>query len=485
MTGGRWTGRAPWLLPGAAAGTAGGLAFALAMLNIGGMLPTIAGVAGSDATGIGLVVHAVASVLIGIFFALLTSRRAAGPGELIFWGMAYGVMWWLLGALTLLPLLSGAPVAWTLAAVQAAYPALLGHLLFGAVAGAVLAGWNGATGRARPTLGAGIRGVIAGGLSGVAVVAALRSAGLSDAAGFGRSGAAQWIMVPVLGAVAGAAFSLLYPRPLGALGPALVRGLNVGFLFWLTGPMTVIPLVTAGTLPWTLEESRARAVALPVTVLAGVLLVGLYRVFGRVAGTTRDEDPAELADEGVGTRVLQGLVRGTAAGLVGGTLFTGVLVAVGGLGRIAELVGGRSAGLGLLVHLLIAVVLGATYGIAFRHEGTHAEAALGWGLSYGVLWWLLGNDTLLPLLLGQPPAWTVAGLAAGLPSLVGHLLYGVGLGLTLAWLERRANPWWTASTPARARRAELLQSRRAATAPGLWTLSTVLVLGVLTLAAGA
>jgi hypothetical protein len=130
-------------------------------------------------------------------------------------------------------------------------------------------------------------------------------------------------------------------------------------------------------------------------------------------------------------------------------------------------------------------VLGASYGVAFRHEGGDTEAALGWGLSYGLLWWLLGNHTLLPVLLGDRPTWSASALAAGFPSLIGHLAYGAGLGLTLAWLERRSNPWWTAATAARARRAHLGRIRSAATAPGLWTLSTLVVVNVLTLAAGS
>ncbi|MEP6464415.1 MAG: hypothetical protein ABJC62_13610, partial [Frankiaceae bacterium] len=69
--------------------------------------------------------------------------------------------------------------------------------------------------------------------------------------------------------------------------------------------------------------------------------------------------------------------------------------------------------------------------------------------------------------------------------LVGHLAYGAALGPTLLWLERRSTPWRTAATPARRRRAALARTRSAATAPGLWTVSTVLVLTVLTLATGA
>ena len=38
-------------------------------------------------------------------------------------------------------------------------------------------------------------------------------------------------------------------------------------------------------------------------------------------------------------------------------------------------------------------------------------------LIYGLLWWLLGPLTLLPILLGAPPQWTLAAASATFPSL--------------------------------------------------------------------
>ena len=473
-----------WWWRGAAAGAAGGLVFAAAMLDLGGMVETIAGLARSDGRGTGLVVHAVASVVIGVLFAAVTAGRRAGPGELVFWGTAYGAAWWLLGGLTLLPLLRGDPVRWNLPAVQALYPSLLGHLVYGAVAGAVLAALGGATALGRPTTGSVARGVLAGVLAGGWLLGGPGAQAVS-ASSAGEVAGLQWAVGLSLGAVVGCAYSVLYPRPRGAFGPALIRGLDFGFLVWLVLPMTVLPLVSGSKLPWTLDEVRGRAATLPGTVLAGVVLVVLYRLMTAVAGVVVAEDPHELADEGVGTKALRAVARGTLSGVVGGALFTVVLLSVGGLPVIAGLVGGSSVAVGLLVHLAVAVVLGASYGLLFRQAALDYEAALGWGISYGVLWWLLGGLTLLPVLLGGSPAWGAADLAAGFPSLVGHLAYGAGLGVSLVWLERRSNPWWTAATPARERRASIAAARSTTTAPGLWVLSTVIVLSVLTLSAGA
>jgi len=64
---------------------------------------------------------------------------------------------------------------------------------------------------------------------------------------------------------------------------------------------------------------------------------------------------------------------------------------------------------------------------------------------------------------------------------MGHLAYGAALGLTLAVLESRSNPWWAASTEARANRARLRREQLAATAPGLWTMVAVIIITTLTL----
>lgn len=470
---------------GAVAGLAGGAAFGAAMLVLGDMLPAIAGIVRSDATAAGLAVHVVVATAIGVLFALVTRTGRAGTGELVFWGVGYGAVWWLLGGLTLLPLLRGEEPDWSAAAVQAAFPSLLGHLSYGAVAGATLAALGGASPSGRVGRGALWRGALAGGGAGLAVQAALGWSGQLAAAGLDGPPGVRWGLSLALGAASGLAYAVLYPRPRGAIGPGLVRGLSFGLLLWLAIAMVLVPAASGDGLPWSLTGARARAASLPALLLGATLLVAGYRFLTGLVGVMLEDDPAGLADEGVGTRTLRGLGRGAVAGLAGGLAFTVVLAQVGGLGRIAALSGSSSPAAGLAIHLGIAVVLGASYGVLFRHEGGELEAALGWGTSYGVLWWLLGNQTLFPVLLGGSPTWTAADLAVGLPSLIGHLAYGAAVGLTLALLERRSNPWWAAATGARAQRAQLRRERLAATAPGLWTMVAVILLTILTLVAYA
>ncbi|MBA2765277.1 MAG: hypothetical protein H0U42_11420 [Thermoleophilaceae bacterium] len=471
------------LRQGALAGLAGGVVFGAAMLELGGALPTIAGIVRSDLTGVGLLVHAVISTVIGVFFAEITRGRRAGPGELVFWGIAYGALWWLLGALTLLPILRGEQPDWSLHSVQAAFPSLIGHLAYGATAGAVLGIFGYAARAGQIKGGALLRGALAGVLAWSALTLVLERSGLLEEAGFGGTSATRWVIGLLLGALAGGGYAALYPRPRGATGPGLVRGLAYGFLLWFTLALSIVPVLAGDGLPWAIGAARPRAASLPGVLLAGVLLVALYRWFSGLAGTFFEDDVSELADEGVGSRALRGLGRGAVAGVTGGLIFTIVLAGIGGPERTAGLMGGSAPALGLLVQLAIATVIGASFGVLFRHDGDDPEAALGWGVAYGLLWWVLGGQTLLPVLLGGSPAWTATGLEDGVPSLVGYLAYGAGLGLTLAALERRARPWWAASTEARVRRAEERRRRLAIAAPGLWTMAAIIVLTVLALVA--
>ncbi|MEV5408918.1 hypothetical protein AB0K60_08770 [Thermopolyspora sp. NPDC052614] len=52
-------------------------------------------------------------------------------------GLSYGFLWWILGALTLFPLLLGGAPRWDAATLAALFPSLIGHLSYGAALGLV------------------------------------------------------------------------------------------------------------------------------------------------------------------------------------------------------------------------------------------------------------------------------------------------------------------------------------------------------------
>ncbi len=180
--------------------------------------------------------------------------------------------------------------------------------------------------------------------------------------------------------------------------------------------------------------------------------------------------------EGVGAAGLRALGRGLISGLVGGLLFTVIMVQIGFLPTVATLVGSTSPLTGFIVHLLIANLIGMSYGLLFQRQSYDVGSALGWGLSYGFVWWLIGPLTLMPVLLGGPPQWTLSAAAAAFPALVGHLAYGAGLGVAFYLLEARYRPWWVSRSQAEGARLARRQAQIMSSAPAVWVLVVVMAL---------
>lgn len=120
---------------GAYAGLAGGVVFG-AMMAMMGMLPMIGMMVGVPSALVGFLVHLVISALIGISFALLFNRFLGSVSGGLTYGLAYGGTWWLLGPLTLMPLMMGMGLNWNAAAASQMLPSLVGHLVYGALLGA-------------------------------------------------------------------------------------------------------------------------------------------------------------------------------------------------------------------------------------------------------------------------------------------------------------------------------------------------------------
>lgn len=134
------TGRRTWT--GAAlGGLAGGLVFGLLLQSLG-MMPVIGSLYGMESVAVGWVAHLFHSVVFALVFAaavVWTDYRDAGPAQLAALGTGYGVLLWLVAAAVVMPL-------W-MSAIGLAAPAipnldvnsLVGHVLYGALLGAVFA----------------------------------------------------------------------------------------------------------------------------------------------------------------------------------------------------------------------------------------------------------------------------------------------------------------------------------------------------------
>lgn len=121
------------LTAGILAGLGGGLIFG-AMMAIQGMLPMVAMLAGSDNPVIGFGVHMLISAVIGAIYGLVAVRLPQRYSTGIIAGAVNGVIWWVLGALILMPMLLGMN-AMVLQVGEMQWMSLVGHLIFGVAAG--------------------------------------------------------------------------------------------------------------------------------------------------------------------------------------------------------------------------------------------------------------------------------------------------------------------------------------------------------------
>jgi uncharacterized membrane protein YagU involved in acid resistance len=230
-----------------------------------------------------------------------------------------------------------------------------------------------------------------------------------------------------LGGLYGLLFALLVARRAIDPGAGLLWGLGYALLLWLAGPAGLFPLLEGARAIGMLDTARAHFPELVAYLLCFGLPLGVtLGIFGSLRplpGQARFSLP-------------RALVVGGAAGVVGGWAFGKWMAQVDFFPLIAGLVGSSSVMVGMTLHFTIAVIIGASFGVLFQRDVRGFGSCLGWGLAYGIFWWFLGPLTLMPLLQGNSPDWSYEQGSALFGSLVGHVIYGLLVGLVYAALDR-------------------------------------------------
>ena len=132
---------------GIIAGLIAGVVFGIMMTVMhaptpdGGSMPMmgmVAKVVGSTSLTVGWLYHLFNSIVIGALFGWILGIRIGGYGRGIGWGAAYGVLWWVLGGLILMPIFLGMPAFGPLQMPMmrpVAFASLMGHVMFGIILG--------------------------------------------------------------------------------------------------------------------------------------------------------------------------------------------------------------------------------------------------------------------------------------------------------------------------------------------------------------
>lgn len=114
-------------------GLIGGVVFGI-MMAMQNMLPMVGMLIGQESPIVGFIIHMVISAFIGGSFGLLSIRLPSSWPAFLIGGGVYGVIWWVLGALILMPVMLGMNEM-VLQIGDMQIMSLVGHIIFGVVMG--------------------------------------------------------------------------------------------------------------------------------------------------------------------------------------------------------------------------------------------------------------------------------------------------------------------------------------------------------------
>ena len=260
---------------------AGGLAGLLAgfifdrWMSAGDYFPLLAGVNELPSRTVSMGLQFGIAVLMGVIFGILFQRDVRGYGSCMGWGVGYAIFWWFLGPLTLLPLITRTPLAWSAENGSAVFGSLIGHILYGMILGVTYATldkmWvrlfiqsdplnreaHGPGLRVLQSLGWGALAGFAGGIVSSPIM--LQTGVLSKVAGIDTSltnlhGLALHLLVS---ASIGMSFGLLFRNESPNLGSGIAWGWLFGLMWWYLGPLTLLPLMLTGVCDWSTDAASA------------------------------------------------------------------------------------------------------------------------------------------------------------------------------------------------------------------------------------
>jgi len=282
------------IVVGGLAGVVGGWGFGKWMAQVG-FFPLIAGLVGSQSRMVGVTLHFTFAIIIGASLGVLFQRDLRGFGSSMGWGMAYGIFWWFLGPLTILPIWAGQPLDWSWQRGSALFGSLVGHIVYGLLAGLIYAAidrlWQGFFTESDPihreAEGPGLTllnslkwGALASLLGGLALDGAFVASGSLEQFvwAMGGSPLVGFLRGLALSTALGACYGILFHREAPSFGSAVMWGLLFGLIRWYVDPLTLEPILRSGTFDWS-----ARAAGALVPSLVGQLLFGAVTAWSFLA----------------------------------------------------------------------------------------------------------------------------------------------------------------------------------------------------------
>jgi hypothetical protein len=287
------------IVAGGFAGTVGGLIFSRWVAS-GDYFPLLAGYGDLNVSRSAIILlHFGVALLIGVTFGLLFQHDVRGYGSCMGWGLGYGIFWWFLGQLTLLPWLAHQPLDWSADHGAAIFGSLVGQILYGLILGVTYATLDEFWVRLfiqsdplnREVEGAGVHvlrslawGASAGLAGGIVSSPILLATGILPklavtAANF--SSLRTLLIHLIVSAAIGMTYGLLFRNEASSFGLGIAWGWLFGLIWWYAGPLTLLPLLLTGQCDWSTDAVSALLPSLMGHLIYGATTALIFLIFER------------------------------------------------------------------------------------------------------------------------------------------------------------------------------------------------------------